>query len=301
VTVALTGDAGDELFGGYDRYRALALAGMLDRRLSPAVTGWLGGPLARALPASARAKTRLRKVKRWLEGLGEEPAARYLRWVILCDEPTRSGLYSEEFLDLLVSSSASDPDQADPARVLGRALSAAPKRDAVTRAMIADILTYLPCDLLFKVDMASMAHSLECRSPFLDHRVVELALAMPLARKLSARPGQSKRVLKRAFADLLPREIQRRAKMGFGVPIDRWFRGALKDELRAVLLDPVALARGLFRPEAVKRLIDEHILGRRDHAYRLWALLMLELWFRHHIDAAASPSRRTAEAAAGAQ
>jgi asparagine synthase (glutamine-hydrolysing) len=292
VTVALTGDAGDELFGGYDRYRALALASMLDRRLSPSVTGWLGGPLARALPASARAKTRLRKAKRWLEGLGEEPAARYLRWVILCDEPTRSGLYSEEFVDLLVTSAAGDPDQADPARMLAQALGAAPKRDGVTRAMIADMLTYLPCDLLFKVDMASMAHSLECRSPFLDHRVVELALAMPLERKLSARPGQSKRVLKRAFADLLPTEIKRRSKMGFGVPIDRWFRGALKDELRAVLLDPVALSRGLFRPEAIERLIDEHILGRRDHAYRLWALLMLELWFRNHIDRTARPGRR---------
>jgi asparagine synthase (glutamine-hydrolysing) len=239
-------------------------------------------------------------VKRWLEGLGEEPAARYLRWVTLYDEPARAALYSEEFVDLLVSAGALDPQEADPASVLARALSAAPRRDPVTRAMIADMLTYLPGDLLFKVDMASMAHSLECRSPFLDHRVVELALAMPLARKLSPRPGRSKLVLKRAFADLLPPEIKRRSKMGFGVPIDRWFRGALKDELRAVLLDPVALGRGLFRSEAVERLIDEHTLGRRDHAYRLWALLMLELWFRHHLDPAARPTRRATEAPAGA-
>jgi asparagine synthase (glutamine-hydrolysing) len=92
-------------------------------------------------------------------------------------------------------------------------------------------------------------------------------------------------VLKQAFADLLPKEIRHRPKMGFGVPLDRWFRGELKDELRAVLLDPVARNRDLFRPEAVERLIDDHTEGRRDNAYRLWALLMLELWFRNHIDA----------------
>src|SRR6185312_11037005 len=113
---------------------------------------------------------------------------------------------------------------------------------------------------------------------------VELALAMPIRRKLRLRGGRSKVVLKQAFADLLPKEIQNRPKMGFGVPIDRWFRDELKDELRAVLLDPVARARGLFRPEAVERLIDDHIQSKRDNAYRLWALLMLELLFRHHID-----------------
>ena len=146
------------------------------------------------------------------------------------------------------------------------------------------MLTYLPGDLLVKVDLASMAHGLECRGPFLDHRVVELALAMPLARKLRLRGGRSKVVLKRAFADLLPRPIRDRPKMGFGVPLDRWFRGELAGELRAVLLDPVALGRGLFRPEAVERLVSEHVSGLRDHAYRLWALLMLELWCRRTLD-----------------
>src|SRR5206468_12978377 len=129
------------------------------------------------------------------------------------------------------------PAGADPAGVLARALDAAPRRDPVTRAMVADLLTYLAGDLLAKVDQASMAHSLECRSPFLDHRVVELALAMPLRRKLRLRQGRSKVVLKQAFADLLPPEVRHRSKMGFGVPLDRWFRAELRDELRAVLLD----------------------------------------------------------------
>jgi asparagine synthase (glutamine-hydrolysing) len=282
--VALTGDAGDELFGGYDRYRAVALAAMLDR-LPAGPRGWLGGPLARAVPASSRAKTRLRRVRRWLEALGDPPGSRYLRWMTSFDESTRVGLYADDLLDRLAACGARDPAGADPSSILTRALGAAPGRDPATRAMVADLLTYLPGDLLFKVDMASMAHSLECRSPMLDHRVVELALAMPLKRKLRLRGGRSKVILKRAFADLLPPAIRHRPKMGFGVPIDRWFRGPLKDELRAVLLDPIALGRGLFRPEAVGRLIDEHVDGKRDHAYRLWALLMLELWFRRYVDA----------------
>jgi asparagine synthase (glutamine-hydrolysing) len=283
VTVALTGDAGDELFAGYDRYRAMALTGMLDR-LPPAPRVWLGGPVARAIPASARAKTHMRRVRRLLEGLADPPEARYLRWMVVFDEPSRAELYSDQFLAHLAEAGGRDFEAADPVSVLVRALDAAPKRDPVTRAMVADLLTYLPGDLLHKVDMASMAHSLECRGPFLDHRVVELALAMPLKRKLRLRQGRSKVVLKQAFAELLPPPIRNRSKMGFGVPIDRWFRGELKDQLRAVLLDPVSLNRGLFRAEAIEQLLEEHAQERKDHAYRLWALLMLELWFRHHVD-----------------
>ena len=283
VTVALTGDAGDELFGGYDRYRAIALAEAVSR-LPGGVGGWLGGPLARALPASSKAKTRLRSAKRWLEAVALPPTDRYLRWMTSFDESTRAGLYTDEFLVRLAEAGAADPVGADPSIVLDRALGVASKRDPVTRAMIADLLTYLPGDLLVKVDLSSMAHGLECRGPFLDHRVVELALAMPLSRKMKLRRGRSKVVLKEAFADLLPPAIRSRPKMGFGVPIDRWFRGELKDELRAVLLDPICLGRGLFRSVAVESMIDEHIKGHRDHAYRLWALLMLELWFRTHLD-----------------
>lgn len=283
VTVALTGDAGDELFAGYDRYRAVAVAAALDR-LPERARRLLGGPVARSLPASVKAKTRLRRVRRMLEGIGQAPEARYLRWVGMFDEPTRAGLYSDDFLDHLARSAADRPEEADPASVLARGFAAAPGRDPVTRATIVDLLTYLPGDLLVKVDLASMGNSLECRSPFLDHRVVELALAMPIRRKLRLRGGRSKVVLKEAFADLLPPAIRTRPKMGFGVPLDRWFRGELKEVLRAVLLDPKALARGLFRPEAVEAMIDEHVGSKRDHAYRLWALLMLELWFRHHVD-----------------
>lgn len=275
VTVALTGDAGDELFGGYDRYRAVAVAAMLDR-LPAGARGVLAGPVARAIPASSRAKTRLRKVRRLLEGLSESPEVRYARWMTMFDEPARLALYSDGFGDRLAAAGGDDP-----ASLLHAALGVA-NRDPATRAMVADLLMYLPNDLLAKVDQASMAHSLECRGPFLDHRVVELALAMPVERKLRLRGGRSKVVLKEAFADLLPPAIRTRPKMGFGVPLDRWFRGPLKDELRAVLLDPMALGRGLFRGEAVRLLVEEHVAGAKDHAYRLWGLMMLELWFREY-------------------
>ena len=275
VTVALTGDAGDELFGGYDRYRALAMTQDL-ARLPAAARQFLAGPVARVLPASARAKTRLRRVRRFLERLDEPSEERYLGWMALFSEEDRWALYAPEVLDQL---SANE----DPRQPFRRAWSVSPQRDIVTRAMIADLLTYLPDDLLHKVDMASMAHSLECRGPFLDHRVVELALAMPLDRKLRRREGRSKVVLKRAFADLLPPAIRGRPKMGFGVPIDRWFRGPLREELRAVLLDPGALILGYFRAEAVEGMIAQHERSERDHAYRLWALLMLELWMRRYL------------------
>jgi asparagine synthase (glutamine-hydrolysing) len=282
VTVALTGDAGDELFAGYDRYRAVAVADRLDR-LPPRARALLSGPIARAIPVSSRAKTPLRKIRRLLEGIDEAPEARYLRWISQFDEGARLALYSDGFADRIAEAGGDDP-----ATLLADAWRVASRRDPVTRATVADLLMYLPNDLLAKVDLASMAHSLECRGPFLDHRVVELALAMPIGRKLRLRGGRSKVVLKEAFADLIPPAIRTRPKMGFGVPIDRWFRDAWKDEVRAVLLDPRSLGRGMFRPEAVERLVVEHQEGRRDHAYRLWALLMLELWFRRHLGPSAA-------------
>jgi asparagine synthase (glutamine-hydrolysing) len=284
VTVALTGDAGDELFAGYDRYRAVALAALLDR-LPTGPRRVLSGPIARALPASVRAKTLLRRVRRVLEAIGSSPLHRYLSWICAFDESARASLYSDDLIaSLAATDNDSDSDTADPASFLERALAVASRRDLVTRAMVADLQTYLPCDLLVKVDLASMAHSLECRGPFLDHRVVELAMAMPIGRKLRLRGGRSKVVLKQAFADLLPPTIRDRPKMGFGVPLDRWFRGELRSELRAILLDPISLNRGLFQPEAVATLVNDHTEGRRDHAARLWTLLMLELWFRNYLD-----------------
>src|SRR5207244_4633006 len=143
-------------------------------------------------------------------------------------------------------------------------------------------LTYLPCDILNKVDIASIAYGLEARCPMLDHEVVDLAAALPLEWKM--RRGRGKKILIETFADLLPPAIQRRSKMGFGVPLDHWFRDELRPLLQEVLLDPQSLGRGHFRPEAVQQLVSEHVSGKWDHSYRLWSLLLLELWQQMHLD-----------------
>ena len=129
-----------------------------------------------------------------------------------------------------------------------------------------------------KVDIASMAHSLECRQPFLDYRLVELAASFPVA--LKYRRGQGKRILRRAFGDLLPSEIWTRRKMGFGVPLDHWFRDELRPLTHDVLLNQTARCHAYFRPEAVRQMVEDHEQGRFNHCYRLWTLLVFELWLQ---------------------
>jgi len=155
--------------------------------------------------------------------------------------------------------------------------------DLVDAALDVDVNSYLPDDLLVKVDIASMAHSLEARSPMLDHEFMEFCASLPSRMKLRGRV--TKHVLKRAVADLLPPEILNRPKMGFGVPLDHWFRDELADMTRETLLSARALERGYFRHEVVEQLLDEHIHGVRSWHFQLWNLLMLELWHRMFIDA----------------
>jgi asparagine synthase (glutamine-hydrolysing) len=142
-----------------------------------------------------------------------------------------------------------------------------------------DVSTYLPGDLLPKSDIASMAHSLELRSPLLDHRVLELGLSLPDHLKWHGREG--KVALRRAYAHLLPPIVAERGKSGFGVPLARWFRDELQPLARELLLDT---DRGWFRPAALEQLLDEHVAGRADHGHRLWTLVMLELWHRTHVE-----------------
>ena len=160
-----------------------------------------------------------------------------------------------------------------------RPLQLEPPRAGVAGLQLLDLETYLPGDLLLKADLASMAHSLELRSPFLDHDVVALGLALPDHLKTRGREG--KVALRRAFAPDLPPKVADRGKTGFGVPLGRWFR----EELREPARDLLTGERGWFRPEAVTRLLDEHESRHADHGHRLWCLLMLELWVREHIEA----------------
>ena len=273
VTVALTGDGGDELFAGYPRYRAVSLGAWFDRLPGP--LRWaLAHRYWQKLPASPRQKSVRRRLKRFTETLGQSPWRRYLGWIAIFNEARRAELYTEEFVQTLPN--------ADPLDFLTSAAARSSRRDPITATSLTDLVTYLPCDLMTKVDIASMAHGLECRQPFLDHRVVELAARMPIAHKF--RRGTGKRILLEAFADLVPKEIVRRKKMGFGVPLDHWFRGPLADFARDVFSDSRSVGRGIFQTEATTRLLEDHISGRFDHSYRLWALLVLELWQREWID-----------------
>jgi asparagine synthase (glutamine-hydrolysing) len=273
VTVALTGDGGDELFAGYPRYRAVEIGTWFDR-LPRGLMKFAAGEFWQRLPSGQRQKSYLRKFKRLVGALGRPAERRYLDWISIFNESRRAELYDEAFIARL-------PDS-DPFDFLSAAFSRSQGRDAITATSLADLLTYLPCDLMTKVDIASMANSLECRQPFLDQRVVELAAAMP--RRLKYRRCRGKRILTEVFADLLPLSVRRRAKMGFGVPLGHWFRHELRDFARDALLDPRALGRGYFRPEIVRNMVEDHQAGRYDHSYRLWALLVLELWHREWID-----------------
>jgi asparagine synthase (glutamine-hydrolysing) len=278
VTVALSGDGGDELFLGYPRYRAVRWAAVIDS--VPFLRHWLGARLWQAVPTSGRQKSRLRQLKRFSEALGMSPARRYFDWISIFHEPRRADLYSNDFVAQLPA--------ADPFDFLDAAWRRAGRRDAMTAASVADLITYLPCDLLTKVDIASMAHSLEARCPLLDYRVVEFAASLPASFKY--RFGRSKRLLEEAFSDLLPRQVFKRPKMGFGVPLDAWLRSELAPLVDELLCESAVIHRGWFRPEAVRRLIAEHQRRHFDHSARIWALIVLEKWSRTWLDHVVIPT-----------
>jgi len=268
VTVALSGDGGDELFAGYDRYRALWLSRLMQRAFPLKYVP--GISLIQRLPDSSAQRSLIRRGKRFFEALGQEPARRYLNWLQIFPESLRAELYNEEFMKQLPGD--------DPFEFLKQAWVRSGNRDIVTKASMADLETYLPCDLLTKVDIASMAHGLEVRQPMLDYRVVELAASLPV--KMKFRGQRGKLILREAFGDHVPPQVWTRRKMGFGVPISGWFRGPLKPMVHDLLLSPSSRISQFFRIQTVARLVQEHESLQHNHAYRLWNLLVLEKWLR---------------------
>ena len=272
VTVSLSGDGGDELFAGYPRYKALSIGQFVDR-LGP-IRSILASKLLQKLPGSAKQKGFIRRLKRFGAALNKSHLERYLDWICIFNEDRRADLYTDDFFSQLPNS--------DPINFLKVANLNVNKRDLISAISLTDLQTYLTCDLMTKVDIASMAHSLEVRQPFLDHRVIEFAAKLPL--KYKFRRGVGKLILRDTFQELLPKEIWSRKKMGFGVPLDHWFRSELKEMSHDILLDQRTIDRNLFRREAIETLLDEHSKEVFDHAYRLWSLLFFELWMREWVD-----------------
>jgi asparagine synthase (glutamine-hydrolysing) len=274
VKVALNGDGADEAFAGYERYLASALAAAYGR-VPWLLRRGLIEPLAALVPDSLPRRNRLRQAKRFLQVATQPLARRHLAWVSYFTPGQKQELYTPEFRGLLAGYEGQ--------RWLLSLLEAACHNDGepLDALLDADVHSYLPYDLLVKMDIATMANGLEARSPFLDQEVMEFTARLPKRQKL--RGWTLKYLLKKVGKELLPGENLKRRKMGFGIPVGSWMRGELRPYLEEVLLSPRARARGYFRPQAVRQLLRAHVEGKQDYSFQLWALLWLELWHREFL------------------
>lgn len=269
VTVALSGDGGDEVFAGYRRYRWH----MKEEMVRAMMPGALRRPLFRGLGAlypKLDWAPRILRAKATLQGIARDSVQAYFHSVTLTTDAQRQALFAQPFRQRLAGYNAIGVFR-DHARRGNHA-------DALSLVQYLDFKTYLPGDILTKVDRASMAHSLEVRCPLLDYTLVEWAAGVPSRYKL--RGGEGKLLFKRALEPHLPREILYRNKMGFAVPIGSWLRGPLRERTRTSLLEGVLPKTGIFAPKTVAMMVEEHQTGRRDFAAPLWSLLMFEAFLR---------------------
>lgn len=267
VTVALSGDGGDELFAGYTRYA-------LDRKrsgfanLPRVVRQGVMQPFGRNLPHGAWGRN-------YLHNVALDPLDRYIEEVSVFTRLNKPSLYTSSFQQQLGTSEAAQRFRELAAR--------SRKGAALDPLLYLDSKTYLPGDILTKVDRMSMAVSLEARVPLLDHKLIEFVCTrIPASMKMKGL--ETKHIFKRAVHDLVPNEILDRPKQGFGIPIDQWINQQLRERVRGTLTEPRTMQRGYVEPRYVQLLLDEHERGRRDHATELWTLFMLELWQRKFVD-----------------
>ena len=273
VTVALNGDGGDESFAGYERYAAMKIAELYHRFPAFARKLLIEKPIS-LFSTSEFKKSRVRDAKRFLQAASLPRTERYFRWMSTFNRDAKRELYTKDFTETVAVQ--------NPSSFLDEWFAKANGSGILDATLLTDQMTYLPNDLLVKVDIASMANSLEARSPLLDHKVIEFAASLPESLKMQR--FETKSLLKKVAAKLVPREVIYRRKMGFGVPIGNWFRGEMKSFVREILLSEKCLNRGIAKRETVEKYVREHTEATRDHTFQIWTLLMLELWFQQFID-----------------
>jgi asparagine synthase (glutamine-hydrolysing) len=274
ITVALTGDGGDEAFAGYDRYVWMAAAGRY-LQAPRSLRSLAAGVLSRLVPDSLPFDHRLRQAARFA---ALDPASLedlYCRWMLHFDSQQKHALYTDDFRAAATK---------DSCGLLRASFARASGPDLLSRELEVDVEGYLPDDLLVKTDISTMAHGLEARCPFLDQEVAAFAAGLPSALKLRGRT--TKWILRRALRGMLPDEILDRPKRGFAVPVGRWLRRELRPLVEDLVLGRRALERGYFRADALRALVDEHDSGRSGWQHHLWNLLVLEVWHREVVDAA---------------
>ena len=264
VTVVLTGDGGDELFAGYDRFRAAVLAEHV-----PAPIASIANALATTLAAPSSERHWLARLQRFARGAGLPLEERLTRW---------SGVFADDLDSLLLPEFVRSVAPVDPLRYIASERQWMAGRSPLSRTLHLNFTTYLPGDLLVKTDRMTMANALEARAPFLDRELVEYVAALPDGYKLAG--NRTKAVLRDAFRDLVPAEVAQRGKMGFGVPLAAWFRGGLRDALTDVLLSPTARYREFLAGPCVESLVARHLAGDGDRAHQLFAVWAFELWLR---------------------
>jgi asparagine synthase (glutamine-hydrolysing) len=274
VTVALSGDGGDESFGGYRRYRFHTIEERLRSMLPLSLRRRAFGLLGRVYPKADWAPQMFR-AKTTLQALARSSVEAYFHSMSILSDDMRGRLYSDAFKAELGGYNAVE--------VFRRHASSAGTDDALGLIQYLDLKTYLVGDINTKVDRASMAHSLEVREPLMDHPLVEWLATLPSSFKLHG--GEAKRLLKKAMEPHLPREVLYRRKMGFAVPLARWFRGPLRGRVRDALLGSQLAETGYFNPRYLEQLVQQHDSGVRDHSAPLWTLLMFDAFLRNAIDA----------------